>query len=326
MILWGFCIRGAYLHQWCTLAPKVKLSMTPCRAEFDYDIGGKCMKLVLYDNINKYMDDVMDIVSQHEIQNNLIISNCLRGKNGVNTANWFMAAVKDAKGIPQLVALMTPPHNLLLYELDNISNNEAVHLLTNEVVNAQIQITGVLAERSLAERFSNKYSSISGKVVELNKNMRIYRLDKVNDVSFSSGKLQQATQQDLYYLPYWNIAFTSDCGMGVVDVPSAVEKVKRLLNDKTLYIWKDDVPVSQAAMGRRTLNGAVVNAVYTPPHYRGKGYATSCVASLSQHLLDQGNKFCSLFTDLANPISNSIYMKIGYKPVCDYDEYMFKET
>lgn len=70
----------------------------------------------------------------------------------------------------------------------------------------------------------------------------------------------------------------------------------------------------------------MVNAVYTPPHYRGKGYATSCVASLSQHLLNSGYKFCSLFTDLANPVSNSIYMKIGYRPVCDYDEYKFTEV
>lgn len=35
--------------------------------------------------------------------------------------------------------------------------------------------------------------------------------------------------------------------MGVIDVPNATEKVEKLLNDKTLYIWEDDIPVSQAA-------------------------------------------------------------------------------
>ena len=38
------------------------------------------------------------------------------------------------------------------------------------------------------------------------------------------------------------------------------------------------------------------------------------------------NIICSyglLFTDLSNPTSNYIYQAIGYKPVCDVDEYKF---
>jgi len=42
-------------------------------------------------------------------------------------------------------------------------------------------------------------------------------------------------------------------------------------------------------------------------------------------LLDEGRRFCALFTDLANPTSNRIYHKIGYRPVCDFDEYVFGE-
>jgi hypothetical protein len=57
--------------------------------------------------------------------------------------------------------------------------------------------------------------------------------------------------------------------------------------------------------------------VYTPPYFRGKGYATSCVAQLSRMALDKGYKKCVLYTDLLNPTSNSIYQRIGYKPVCD---------
>ncbi len=46
-------------------------------------------------------------------------------------------------------------------------------------------------------------------------------------------------------------------------------------------------------------------------------YPTACVAALSQRLLDQGNTYCCLYTDLANPTSNAIYRHIGYRPVCD---------
>ncbi len=70
-----------------------------------------------------------------------------------------------------------------------------------------------------------------------------------------------------------------------------------------------------AAFGGATPNGIRVNAVYTPPEYRGKGYATSCVATVSQYLLTQGYQYCFLFTDLANPTSNHIYRQIGYLPI-----------
>jgi predicted GNAT family acetyltransferase len=67
-----------------------------------------------------------------------------------------------------------------------------------------------------------------------------------------------------------------------------------------------------------------VSGVYTPPELRCKGYATSCVAELSRNILQSGKKFCMLYTDLANPTSNSIYMKIGYWPVCDSVQHTFE--
>lgn len=282
------------------------------------------MKFHLYEDINKYIDDVMDYLAAHEIQSNMIISNCLRAKNGMDTSNWFLGTIKDSEGELKIATIMTPPHNLLLYEHYPI-NDEAVELLAHEMESIRIPIPGVLADKSLAARFTDKYTSISGRRIKDKKNLRIYRLDKSKEIPLSSGRMRPADHKDLYYLPYWSIGFNQDCGHPVENITNTVEKVKRMLDEKTLFIWEDDVPVSQAAIGRRTLNGAVVNAVYTPPHYRGKGYASSCVANLSRHALESGYKFCSLFTDLSNPISNSIYMKMGYQPVCDYDEYSFAE-
>ena len=68
----------------------------------------------------------------------------------------------------------------------------------------------------------------------------------------------------------------------------------------------------------RELKTAIgVAFVYSPPYYLGKGYATSCVAQISQIALDKGFTKCVLYTDLLNPTSNSIYQKVGYKPICD---------
>jgi predicted GNAT family acetyltransferase len=64
--------------------------------------------------------------------------------------------------------------------------------------------------------------------------------------------------------------------------------------------------------------------VYTPAHLRNCGYATSCVAALTRRVLESGKKFCCLYTDLANPTSNSIYQKIGYHPICDVQDWIFE--
>ena len=41
-------------------------------------------------------------------------------------------------------------------------------------------------------------------------------------------------------------------------------------------------------------------------------------------MLDDGKAFCCLYTDLSNRTANDIYMSIGYKPVCDVDDYFFE--
>jgi predicted GNAT family acetyltransferase len=92
-----------------------------------------------------------------------------------------------------------------------------------------------------------------------------------------------------------------------------------------MYILEDGgVPVSMAGSSRQLPRGRAVGPVYTPPYLRGRGYATASVALLSRIILEKGNDYCALFTDLANPVSNSIYQKIGYQPICDFREIKFR--
>lgn len=96
------------------------------------------------------------------------------------------------------------------------------------------------------------------------------------------------------------------------------------LKHGTAFIWQDGSPVSLACMAVKTGRIACINMVYTPSAFRNQGYASSCVAALSQLLLAQGAEACCLFTDLANLTSNKIYRAIGYKPVEDWNQFTFK--
>jgi predicted GNAT family acetyltransferase len=118
----------------------------------------------------------------------------------------------------------------------------------------------------------------------------------------------------------WVAAFMEHAGEQGDAAALARDRIGRGL----LYLWEADGPVSMAAWTGKTPNGVRVNLVYTPPALRGKGYATACVTGLSTLLL-QHNRFCCLYTDLANPTSNAIYHRIGYRPVCDAAVYLVRD-
>src|SRR5690606_29445470 len=114
---------------------------------------------------------------------------------------------------------------------------------------------------------------------------------------------------DLELVIRWTQGFHADISAHEPGFDAEAMARRRL--EDGLYLWEvDGAPVSMAGRNRPTRHGITVSMVYTPPELRGHGYATTCVATLSQRLLDEGYSFCTLFTDLANPTSNRIYQRI----------------
>jgi predicted GNAT family acetyltransferase len=153
--------------------------------------------------------------------------------------------------------------------------------------------------------------------------LRIYELRQVTPAPSTPGRFRVAAEADVPLVASWTRRFIEEA-LPNDDPNVADEAAKRRIRGGEMFLWEDGGrPVSMAAKSRPMNRGITVNMVYTPPDLRGRGYATACVAALSQHLLDEGWKFCVLFTDLSNPTSNSIYQKIGYRPVCDFDQLGF---
>jgi predicted GNAT family acetyltransferase len=134
--------------------------------------------------------------------------------------------------------------------------------------------------------------------------------------------MRLAREDEVDLITEWALAFQEEA-LGPGDPEQTRETVVHRINEQEIYVWDDEQPASMAAKARPIVNGISVNLVYTPPEFRRRGYATACVAALSQLLLDSGWKFCVLFADLSNPTSNHIYQTIGYTSVCDFNEYIF---
>ena len=96
------------------------------------------------------------------------------------------------------------------------------------------------------------------------------------------------------------------------------------LGDPLLALWVDGAPVSMAGFPARTRHGVRIGYVYTPPRHRRSGYATALVSQVSRQVLESGFRHCVLYTDLANRTSNSIYRRIGYRPVQDVMDVVFE--
>jgi predicted GNAT family acetyltransferase len=276
------------------------------------------MKFERYINTDSFAADVLEILMENEVQNNLPISFIENKTDAVK--NWLLATVKDDSGAVLLTAACTPPYNLVLYETRNKPNDAALKTLSHALKSLDFAPPGVVGEKGLAQRFAEIHA---GSEFHRHSSMHIMRLDTVTQLPTAPGKMRPAREADLFFTPYWNRAFAEDCRMEALDIPAITAQNRQQIGGGLYYIWEDGIPVSQAVNGRNTVNGAVVNYVYTPPHYRNKGYAAACVASLSQQLLDRGHQFCALFADTENPISCGIYRKIGYRDICIYDELRF---
>jgi predicted GNAT family acetyltransferase len=118
------------------------------------------------------------------------------------------------------------------------------------------------------------------------------------------------------------MAFAVDAGMGHPEAaPAAMQHAVR---NRRLYVWERDGQMVSMVGHNVPIAGTVrVGPVYTPAQLRGRGYASAATAALSQTLLDAGAQRCMLYTDLANPISNHIYAKIGYERVSEWEEWRF---
>ena len=278
------------------------------------------MRMIPYRDANAFHRDVFTLLAQNEVENNLPLGILNRGVEGGAGDGWFMARLEDA-GKTALVSLMTPPHNLILASPDRSIPLEAIRLLAGKLMDWSIVPPGVIAERDLSIAFAERYAAANGRGFDIATDERLYRLDRVEAVPVV-GTLRVANERDMHYLPYWMKGFADECFR--IHAPLDTESARWCVGHGTMYILEDDgQPVSMAGSSRQMPHGRAIGPVYTPPYLRGRGYATACVALLSQRLLDMGNEYCALFTDLANPVSNSIYQKIGYRPLCDYAEIRF---
>jgi predicted GNAT family acetyltransferase len=136
------------------------------------------------------------------------------------------------------------------------------------------------------------------------------------------GTRRVADARDRDTLIAWAQAFETEALGETPSVDVLAPRIDARLAAGGLHVWDvDGETVASAGASGPTPNGIRVNFVYTPPARRGRGYAGALVASLTQALLDGGRAFVMLHTDLANPVANRLYERLGYRRVAEFERW-----
>jgi predicted GNAT family acetyltransferase len=201
---------------------------------------------------------------------------------------------------------------------------EAVLAVVDAMVHDGVELPGVNGEAATAARFAGHWAERTKAAARPDQGQRIYEVDTVISAHPpAGGRLRPADQGDEAVLVRWFDAFhreaTADLGR---PVPTWAEVVDRRLRTGQLWLWDDEGPVAMAGLSEPVSGVVRVGPVYTPTERRNSGYASALVAGVSSGVRSRGQR-CMLYTDLANPTSNSIYRALGYRAVAEALRYAF---
>ena len=277
------------------------------------------MELTRHESADGFLAHAGEFLGEREAEHNLILGLTSRLRVApllYGEPAYF--AVVEVDGRVVGATMRTPPHNLILSEVDD---DAAIGPLLEDARAAFASLPGVVGPKEPVARFAQAW----GGPARLEIAQRAFRADHIEPPSGVPGRMRDYERGDRELAARWIEAFTDEA-LPEPPPDSSEEFVDRRAEDPDggHVFWEDEGrTVSMAGFGGRTPNGTRIGPVYTPPELRGRGYASALTAAVTQRLLDGGLRFCFLFTDLANPTSNSIYQRIGYEPVSDIDLWSF---
>jgi len=269
------------------------------------------MKIRICADAREFLDRAESWLLQDEAANGVILGAAHQLATGTHAFSdpTLLATVEEGDAVVGC-AIRTPPFQVALTRLPP----DSIGPLVEEFAKVYAELPGVHGPEMEAFRFSRNWVAQTRRRWSVKFKIRVHVLTQViAPRKPPAGELRKAVAGEEGLADEWAQGFVRETGMS----DHHEDFGRRLVDLGALYFWDDGEPRSMVGVTRYTRSGAGISAVYTPPGFRGRGYASTSVATLSQQLLDSDWSFCFLYTDLANPTSNAIYADIGYRPVQD---------
>jgi predicted GNAT family acetyltransferase len=222
---------------------------------------------------------------------------------------WF-----EAGGEVRGAVSLTPPYDLLLAAVPADTLAELVDVLRAE----HVAVPGVNGTGAMVDAFAEAWTAGAPLRADVAMEMCLYRLGELQPpASPPPGRARAAVDDEFETLVRWMAAFQAEAGMPATATESMV---RERLDDDRMWLWEDESGHAVAIASRTATVAGVarIAPVYTPPEHRRRGYGAAVTAACTADGLERGAEHVVLYTDLANPTSNSIYRQIGFRPIGDH--------
>ena len=263
------------------------------------------MQILRPASLAEFVDLAEPFLTRHEAEHGVMLGVAMSAPTPAPGAYWGVAM--DGSSVAA-AALRTDTKLILSRE----GVPGAIAALAADASGARNQ--RILGPPASVERFA----AASGRAWSAAMSQGIYECREVAAPRGLSGARRVARAEDRELLSEWSRRLHSEALGEDVTGEEAIERVDGHISRCSLHVWEDGGrAVSVAAAVAPTPHGIRINNVYTPPELRGRGYAGALVAALTQNVLDAGRQFAFLHTDLSNPTSNALYVRLGYRRVAD---------
>lgn len=181
---------------------------------------------------------------------------------------------------------------------------------------------GAQGPAASATAFASAWQARTGCLLTVQRRTRLWQLGELQPPDPSPpGAARLARNADRSLLIDWVTAFGRE-------VKQAETDIEQTVGDRLGYggftLWETaGQPVSLAGLSRPVAGHVRVGPVYTPPQFRGCGFAAAVATAVSRAALAAGARPLVLFTDLSNPASNDLFERLGYEPLADYADIAF---
>ncbi len=219
-------------------------------------------------------------------------------------------------------ASWTPPHGLLVSSIPPDAAAGLADAALERATTLGIRPGGVVGPASSARALASAWTAITGDTVEVDRSILLNELDALTEVARPPGTRRPGVAGDVPLIAVWLDDFSAEIGHVAPVNPRAI--AEHMVQSGHIDLWEVDGQIA-CMVGHRDAAGVLrVGPVYTPPEHRNHGYARWLTYEVTALALERpGVDHAMLFTDAANPVSNSIYRQAGYQPRGEHVEIEF---
>ena len=257
----------------------------------------------------EFDDAVLTFLSMDPVRNTVLLTVLDSERVVRSTDSWFAWACDGGEVVG--AALHIPPYNV------------ALSAMQPEVA-AQLGVgddsSGAVGARDVVEAFAGG-RTFSTYMLETQ-----YVLTDLVAPSDVPGEARRYGPEDADLYVSWLEAFVAETG--VTHSPDPLDALdRRLRSGGAMWIWERDGE-RVALAGRSGLVCGVprIGPVWTPPEHRARGYAAALSAHTCAEAFAIGAEACTLFADAANPTSNGVYLRLGFRPSGEIADIRFEAS